>query len=85
MLEFAVPRNPLWRALWELWVRLGLPVAGLVLRGGWYGVGRFLGRSIRDFHTRHDVERLWGDAGLAEVRARRLSLGGGIVVWGRRE
>jgi len=83
MLEFAVPRNPVWRALWELWVRIGLPAAGLVLRGGWLGVGRFLGGSIRGFHRRHDVEGLWREAGIAEVRARRLSLGGGVVVWGR--
>jgi hypothetical protein len=27
---------------------------------------------------------LWSDAGLTEIRARRLSLGGGVVVWGRR-
>ena len=84
MLEFGVPRNPLWRAAWELWVRIGLPAAGLLLRSGWYGVGRFLGGSIRDFHARHDIEQLWREAGLADVRAQRLSLGGGLVVWGRR-
>lgn len=84
MLEFAVPRNPVWRGLWELWVRIGLPGAGIVLGRGWFEVGRFLGGSIRDFHSRHDVRALWREAGIAEVQARRLSLGGGIVVWGRR-
>jgi hypothetical protein len=28
---------------------------------------------------------LWRDAGIADVRSRRLSLGGGVVMWGRRE
>jgi hypothetical protein len=27
---------------------------------------------------------LWRDAGIADVRARRLSVGGGLVVWGTR-
>ena len=26
---------------------------------------------------------MWSDAGLPDVRARRMSLGGGVVVWGR--
>jgi hypothetical protein len=28
---------------------------------------------------------LWRDAGIEDVRTRRLSLGGGIVTWGRRK
>src|SRR2546425_3610421 len=39
-LEFAVPRG-LWRALWELYVRVGLPAAGAVISPGWREVGRF--------------------------------------------
>jgi hypothetical protein len=27
---------------------------------------------------------LWRDAGLEDVQVRRMSLGGGLVVWGRR-
>jgi len=84
MLEFAVPRGA-WRPLWELYVRAVLPAAGLAVGGrGWWEVGRFLGPSIRGFHERWDVERLWRDAGIARVRSRRLSVGGGIVVWGTR-
>jgi hypothetical protein len=30
------------------------------------------------------VLELWRAAGLTDVQARRLSLGGGVVVWGRR-
>jgi demethylmenaquinone methyltransferase/2-methoxy-6-polyprenyl-1,4-benzoquinol methylase len=85
-LEFAVPRG-VWRPLWELYVRVGLPAAGRVLSPGWAEVGDFLGPSIREFYDRYPEERLlelWWDAGIRNVRARRLSLGGGIVTWGRR-
>jgi len=86
MLEFAVPRG-VWRPAWDIWVGVGLPLAGRVLSHGWHAVGRFLGPSIRAFHDRYPetvLLELWRDAGIAEVRARRLSLGGAIVVWGRR-
>ena len=36
-------------------------------------------------HTEPVLQALWRDAGLADVRARRLSLGGGVVMWGRRD
>ena len=85
-LEFCVPRG-LWRPLWELYVRVGLPAAGRVISRGWYDVGRFLGPSIRGFYERwplqHQLE-LWQQAGIADVRARRMSVGGGVVIWGRR-
>src|SRR5947209_18817651 len=84
-LEFAVPRG-LWRPLWELYVRIGLPLAGRALSTGWAEVGDFLGPSIREFYERWPEERLldsWRAAGVGEVRGRRLSLGGGIVTWGR--
>jgi demethylmenaquinone methyltransferase / 2-methoxy-6-polyprenyl-1,4-benzoquinol methylase len=83
MLEFDVPRG-IWRPLWELYVRVGLPLAGAVVSPGWREVGTFLGPSIRDFHARVPLEQLWRDAGLGAVHARRLSLGGGVVVWGIR-
>ena len=85
-LEFAAPRA-LWRPAWELYVRVGLPAAGRVLSPGWHEVGRFLGPSIRDFYARFPLPRvleLWREAGIADVRAQRLSLGGGVVIWGRR-
>jgi demethylmenaquinone methyltransferase/2-methoxy-6-polyprenyl-1,4-benzoquinol methylase len=85
-LEFGLPRG-IWRPLWELYVRVGLPVAGRLISPGWHGVGAFLGPSIREFHARLPLRRqleLWRSAGLEDVQARRLSLGGGYVVWGRR-
>jgi demethylmenaquinone methyltransferase/2-methoxy-6-polyprenyl-1,4-benzoquinol methylase len=86
MLEFGLPGG-IWRPAWELWVRAGLPVAGRLISPGWHAVGGFLGESIRDFHRRLPLPRLlglWREAGVADVRARRLSLGGALVVWGRK-
>jgi demethylmenaquinone methyltransferase / 2-methoxy-6-polyprenyl-1,4-benzoquinol methylase len=86
MLEFGLPRG-VWRPLWELYVRVGLPAAGAVVSPGWGGVGRFLGPSIRGFWRDWPEPRLldaWREAGLVEVAARRMSVGGGVVVWGKR-
>jgi demethylmenaquinone methyltransferase / 2-methoxy-6-polyprenyl-1,4-benzoquinol methylase len=86
-LEFAVPGNRVARAAWRAYVRVGLPVAGRILARGWAAVGDFLGPSIDAFWLRYPPTRLlelWRDAGVEEVRQRRLSLGGGVVVWGRR-
>jgi demethylmenaquinone methyltransferase/2-methoxy-6-polyprenyl-1,4-benzoquinol methylase len=85
-LEFALPRGA-WRPLWELYVRVGLPLAGRTISKGWADVGDFLGPSIRDFYDRWPEERLleaWRGAGITDVAARRMSLGGGIVTWGSR-
>jgi demethylmenaquinone methyltransferase/2-methoxy-6-polyprenyl-1,4-benzoquinol methylase len=86
-LEFGVPPRLLPRAAWELYVRVGLPLAGRVVSPGWHDVGRFLGPSIRGFYEWLPLDELlavWNAAGIEKVRHRRLSLGGGIVVWGRR-
>ena len=85
-LEFGVPTG-LARPAWELYVRAGLPLAGRALRHGWSEVGDFLGRSIRSYWERYPLERqleLWRAAGIGDVEARRLSLGGGVVTWGRK-
>jgi demethylmenaquinone methyltransferase / 2-methoxy-6-polyprenyl-1,4-benzoquinol methylase len=85
-LEFGVPGG-LARPLWELYVRAVLPLAGRAIRNGWQEVGGFLGGSIRDFWTGYPLERqleLWRAAGLVCVQVRRLSLGGGVVMWGRK-
>jgi demethylmenaquinone methyltransferase/2-methoxy-6-polyprenyl-1,4-benzoquinol methylase len=87
-LEFFVPPHPVARAAWELYVRVGLPLAGSVVSPGWGRVGRFLGPSIRGFYERVPLPMLlglWRAAGIEEPRFRPLSLGGGIVVWGDRE
>ena len=85
-LEFGVPGG-LARPAWEAYVRAGLPVAGRVLGNGWSEVGDFLGDSIRAYWEAYPLERqleLWDAAGIRDVAARRMSLGGGVVLWGRR-
>jgi demethylmenaquinone methyltransferase / 2-methoxy-6-polyprenyl-1,4-benzoquinol methylase len=85
-LEFGLPAG-VWRPPWELYVRAGLPLAGRLISPGWSRVGDFLGPSIRDFYERWPLGRqlrAWHAAGVADVRTRRLSLGGGIVTWGTR-
>jgi demethylmenaquinone methyltransferase/2-methoxy-6-polyprenyl-1,4-benzoquinol methylase len=85
-LEFGVPGG-VWRPLWEAWVRVGLPAAGRVIGDGWYEVGRFLGPSIRGHYEAWPVPRLlaaWRESGIGQVDAKRLSVGGGLVTWGRK-
>ncbi len=84
-LEFAVPRNPLWRGLWRVYTRAVLPLAGRVVSREWWDVGRFLGPSIEGLYRRHPLEEqmdMWRAAGIGDVRARVMSLGGGVVIWG---
>lgn len=86
MLEFAVPHG-VWRPLWNLHCKVGLPGLGRLSSRGWFEVGRFLGPSIRAFHEEWPTPRLetaWRAAGIEGVRTRRLSLGGAIVMWGTR-
>jgi demethylmenaquinone methyltransferase/2-methoxy-6-polyprenyl-1,4-benzoquinol methylase len=82
MLEFGLPRG-LARPAWELYARIGLPVLGALISPGWREVGSFLGPSIREFHRRYDLRELWDGAGIKDIRSKRLSLGGGLVMWGR--
>ena len=85
-LEFGVP-GPVVRPLWDLYVDVGLPLAGRLVGRGWPEVGRFLGGSIRGFWAEYPLARqleLWRTAGIHGVEARRLSLGGGVVAWGTR-
>jgi demethylmenaquinone methyltransferase / 2-methoxy-6-polyprenyl-1,4-benzoquinol methylase len=86
-LEFGVPPGPLPRAAWNLYVRVGLPLAGALIAPAWREVGSFLGPSIRGFYEQNPLGHLlglWRAAGIEDVRYRRLSLGGGIVIWGTR-
>jgi demethylmenaquinone methyltransferase/2-methoxy-6-polyprenyl-1,4-benzoquinol methylase len=87
-LEFHVPPNPLWRASWWVFTRVVLPAGGLVTGGrDWYHVGRFLGPSISEHYRRFPLSAhvaAWREAGVDEVQVRLMSLGGGLVMWGRK-
>jgi demethylmenaquinone methyltransferase/2-methoxy-6-polyprenyl-1,4-benzoquinol methylase len=85
-LEFFVPDGG-WYPAWWAWTRVGLPAGGLIAGDGWYDTGRFLGPSIEGFWRRHalgDVVAMWRAAGMREVRCRRLSVGGGVIIRGVR-
>jgi demethylmenaquinone methyltransferase/2-methoxy-6-polyprenyl-1,4-benzoquinol methylase len=87
-LEFAVPENPGWHAAWVGYTRGVLPLAGRLTGGPeWARVGNFLGPSISGHYRAHPVESIveyWHDAGIRQVRTRRMSLGGGLVMCGRK-
>ena len=86
-LEFAIPAGSVARLAWDLYVRVGLPGLGRLISPGWAAAGAFLGGSIERFWRAYPLERqleLWRAAGIADVRHRRLSLGGAIVIWGTR-
>ena len=87
-LEFAVPPNPWWRGWWWIYTRAVLPVAGAALGGrAWFDVGRFLGPSISGHYRRFSVDATvaaWEASGLIDIGVRPMSLGGGLVMWGRR-
>ena len=87
-LDCTVPTVPALRAAWHLYTRALLPVGGLLTGGrAWLDVGRFLGPSITAHDRDHPVawtEDAWRAAGITDVGVRRMSLGGGLVMWGRR-
>jgi demethylmenaquinone methyltransferase/2-methoxy-6-polyprenyl-1,4-benzoquinol methylase len=83
--EFGVPPRRVLRLLWRVYTRVGLPLLGRVVSRDWYAVGRFLGPSIAGFYARYPLARvieIWREAGIEGVEARRMSLGGGVVMWG---
>ena len=84
-LEFGVPPRLLTRLLWRFYTRAGLPLLGRLVSRHWYEVGRFLGPSISGFYERYPLEQvigLWRAAGIDPIEVRRMSLGGGLVMWG---
>ncbi|MEX2563482.1 MAG: class I SAM-dependent methyltransferase [Nitriliruptoraceae bacterium] len=87
-LDFHVPPAALPRLAWRVYTRAVLPVAGLLLGGRpWARVGRFLGPNIEQHYRRYPAAWLrdaWIDAGIVDVNVRSMSLGGGLVMWGRR-
>ena len=87
-LEFCVPTGPVWHPAWWAYTRTVLPAGGLLLGGReWFRVGRFLGPNISAHYRRYPVAwtvAAWEKAGLTDVGARIMSLGGGLVMWGTR-
>ena len=86
-LEFHVPANPFWRFWWWVYTRAVLPAAGGLGGRPWVRVGRFLGPSISEHYRRYPrswIVDAWRAAGFVDVGVRVMSLGGGLVMWGRK-
>jgi demethylmenaquinone methyltransferase/2-methoxy-6-polyprenyl-1,4-benzoquinol methylase len=87
-LEFLVPPNPFWHAWWWGYTRWILPAAGLLTGGrAWFRVGRFLGPNISTHYRKYPVSwtvEAWRRAGIDDVEVRTMSLGGGLVMSGKR-
>ena len=84
-LEFGVPKNVVVRNLWNLYTMRGLPLITGAMSSGWRDLGRFLGPSIAGFdrsYSDEDVRQIWLDLGISDVHVKRLSMGGGVVMWG---
>jgi demethylmenaquinone methyltransferase/2-methoxy-6-polyprenyl-1,4-benzoquinol methylase len=87
-LEFCVPTGALWHPAWVAYTRMVLPAGGWLFGGReWFRVGRFLGPNISAHYRRYPVDwtvAAWEKAGLTDVGTRIMSLGGGLVMWGKR-
>ena len=87
-MDFGVPPWAPARVAWQAYTGAVLPAAGLGGGGRpWWRAALFLHESIPDLYRRYPMPALLGAyraAGLEDVRVRRLSFGGGVVIWGRR-
>ena len=87
-LDFFVPPFEPALGAWWLYTRAILPTAGALLGGrAWFDVGRFLGPNIEGHYKRWPLARIieaWEATGVVEVGYRVMSLGGGVVMWGRK-
>ncbi len=87
-LDFYVPPRAVWHVAWWLYTRSLLPAAGLLSGGlSWWRVGRFLGPNIDAHYRRWPLSRIvaaWEEVGMVDVGWRVMSLGGGVVMWGRK-
>jgi demethylmenaquinone methyltransferase / 2-methoxy-6-polyprenyl-1,4-benzoquinol methylase len=85
-MDFYVPPSRFWRPLWWCYTRWVLPLGGLLTGGReWYEVGRFLGPNIEGHYARCSLATTidhWKAAGMTDVHAEPMSLGGGLVMWG---
>ncbi len=87
-LDFYVPQSLFWRTSWRVYTRAVMPSWGYVLGGrAWWKAGRFLGPNIEGFYRRWPAYRLfqaWREAGMVDVEDHVMSVGGGLVMWGRK-
>lgn len=85
--EFGLPPSPLARLGWSAYALGAMPVLTRALPGGWREVGAFLGPNVVDWARRWPPERqagAWRDAGIETIRTRRMTLGTGVLMRGRK-
>lgn len=75
-LDFSTPRNPVWRALYNFYLRYMIPFWGKVITGDSSGFV-YLARSIKAFPDQEGVAKLFEQAGFEDVAYHDLS--GGIA------
>ncbi|MDW7774520.1 MAG: class I SAM-dependent methyltransferase [Desulfobulbaceae bacterium] len=86
MVEFGRPGG-LWGPLWTFYTGTCLPLAGKCISPGWERVGTFLRPSIDAFWQRFSGDvlvKIWEEAGFNGVSMTGMSLGGGILMTGRK-
>jgi len=83
ILEFSLPRNPVFRFIHVTYLRYGVPVIGWLLTGH-YKAYRYLTESIEDFAYGDAFCRLMTDAGFANVKAHPLLFGIATIYQGEK-
>lgn len=84
-LEFGVPPRRLAYLGWRVYTAALLPLVGYGMSRGWGRAMRFLAGNIPEFYARYplgELVKLYRDAGLDDVRVRRLTFGACVVIWG---
>jgi len=75
ILEFTMPKNPLFRAVYLFYFLLVLPFVGNLLSGAEDSAYGYLPRSVLHFPPREELVRLMEEEGLRDIRAHDLSMG----------
>ena len=81
-LEITQPALPGWREAFRLYFHHVVPAVGAIVSGD-RAAYTYLPQSVDRFVSPHDLARLMADAGLRDVRVRRLGLGTVTIHVGR--
>jgi demethylmenaquinone methyltransferase/2-methoxy-6-polyprenyl-1,4-benzoquinol methylase len=85
--EFGVPSWQPATAGWRAYAQGVFPLAARAFGSEWRGVGEFLPRSIVEWARAWPPARqmqAWRAAGIENVAVKKLTLGTGVVMWGRK-
>jgi demethylmenaquinone methyltransferase/2-methoxy-6-polyprenyl-1,4-benzoquinol methylase len=75
ILEFTMPRNPLFRLIYLIHFLILLPLLGNLVSGTSENAYGYLPRSVLHFPGRDRLVEIMGEEGLRDVEAHDLSLG----------